>query len=101
MNYAAPDIEISASVPGTDSAAILKRLALLYGTRAGELAGDRSFGLDWGSVDQTGERAKAILSSEIINKTTKYEPNAQVSKVTWEHDPASGKLKPKVVIKIV
>lgn len=75
-------------------------LETLYSTRAGTAALDRDFGLDWNSIDMPSLSARAALEAEIIAKTRKYEPRAEVSQIEWL--PASdGALKPKVVINIV
>lgn len=80
---------------------VLRCLTVLYGTRVGEQGLDRDFGIDWSFLDQPMETAKAMIEAELITKTRKYEPRAQVERVTWEGDYASGNIRPKVVIALV
>ena len=70
----------------TNEETILRQLTILYGTRAGEQALDRSFGLDWSFVDQPTEVAKALLSAEIITKTNTYVPAVAVSSIDFTAD---------------
>lgn len=96
-----PEIELEASIPGADIASRMKRASVLFGTREGELAGDRGFGLSWDAVDGPIEAVKAALANEIVTKVAKYLPGASVSKVTWQQDAISGQVTPKVVINFV
>lgn len=96
-----PEIELEASIPGTDAASQMKRASVLFGTREGELAGDRSFGLNWDSLDAPIESVKAQLANEIVEKVSKYLPGASISKITWTQDAISGHITPKVVIRFV
>ncbi|MDO4495902.1 MAG: lysozyme [Clostridiaceae bacterium] len=77
---------------------ILRCLNVLYGSRVGTLATDRDFGIDWSFLDMPMESAKAMIESELIRKTRKYEPRAKVKQVLWTGDATSGIIKPKVVI---
>lgn len=77
--------------------AICRNLAVLYGTRKGEQALDRSFGLDWSFLDQPTEVAKAMLSAEIITQTNKYVPTVAVSNIDFTAD-MYGNLMPTVIV---
>lgn len=79
----------------TNKEAIQRHLSILYGTRAGEQAQDRSFGIDWSFLDQPLEVAKAMLSAEIIEKTAAYEPNVTVTAIDFTAD-INGNLTPTV-----
>ena len=81
----------------TNKEAILRQLSILYGTRAGEQALDRSFGLDWSFLDQPHEVAKAMLSAEIITKTNTYVPTVAVSSIDFTAD-MNGHLSPIVSV---
>ena len=81
----------------TNKEAILRQLSVLYGTRAGEQALDRSFGLDWSFLDQPQEVAKAMLSAEIITKTSTYVPSVAVSSIDFTAD-INGHLTPTVSV---
>ena len=84
----------------TNKEAILRQLSVLYGTRAGEQAMDRSFGLDWSFLDQPHEVAKALLSAEIITKTNTYVPTVAVSHIDFIAD-INGHLTPTVSVEEV
>lgn len=75
--------------------AIHRQLSVLYGTRKGEQALDRNFGLDWSFLDQPMEVAKALLSVEIINKTALYVPSVSVSSIDFNAD-MDGNLVPTI-----
>ena len=81
----------------TNKEAILRQLSVLYGTRAGEQALDRNFGLDWSFLDQPHEVAKALLSAEIITKTSTYVPSVAVSSIDFTAD-INGHLTPTVSV---
>lgn len=79
---------------------IRRCLETLYSTREGTTALDRDFGLSWDFLDKPTLEARAALEAEIILKTRKYEPHAEVSEITWQ-SADDGSIKPKVVISIV
>ena len=91
------DIKIVFEKNLTNKEAILRQLSILYGTRAGEQALDRSFGLDWSFLDQPHEVAKAMLSAEIITKTNTYVPAVAVSSIDFTAD-MNGHLTPIVSV---
>lgn len=96
-------IEIEAG-SADDSAAqeILRNLQVLYGTRAGEQALDRDFGIDADILDYPQESAKALLAAEYVRKTERYEPRARVVRVDWTKGSAKdGNMIPKVVVSFV
>lgn len=84
----------------TNKEAIYQQLSVLYGTRTGEQALDRNFGLDWSFLDQPTEVAKAMLSAEIITKTNKYVPAVSVSAIDFAAD-INGNLTPTVSVEEV
>lgn len=79
----------------TGKEAVQRHLSILYGTRAGEQAQDRNFGIDWSFLDQPLEVAKAMLSAEIIEKTAIYEPTITVAAISFSAD-TNGNLTPTV-----
>lgn len=79
----------------TNKEAIRRRLAVLYGTRKGEQALDRNFGLDWSFLDQPTEVAKALLSAEVITQTAAYIPEVTVTSIKFTAD-INGNLVPTV-----
>ncbi len=84
----------------TNKESILRQLTVLYGTRKGEQALDRSFGIDWSFMDQPTEIAKAMLSAEIITKTNTYVPAVAISAIDFTAD-INGNLIPTVSVEEV
>lgn len=73
-------------------------LATLYTTPIGTVALDRDFGIDWGIVDMPLPIAKSMYTTEIIQKTIKYEPRVRAKQVLFEIDAVSGLLCPTILI---
>lgn len=95
------EIEIEPST-STEQENIYNCLLALYGSREGEQALDREFGLNTDCLSLPVEAAEAKLTAEIIRKTKKYEPRAQVTEVEYStEDSDQGLIKPKVVVEIV
>ena len=84
----------------TKKEAIYRQLSILCGTRAGEQALDRNFGLDWSCLDQPIEVAKAMLSAEVITKVNRYVPTAAVTNIDFIADN-NGNLTPTVSVEEV
>ena len=97
-----PVIQIEAGNIGeTEAREIYRNLLVLYGTRAGEQALDRDFGIDANINDCPQESAQALLAAEYIRKTQRYEPRARVVRVEWiGGGEPMGAMTPKVVIQI-
>lgn len=73
-----------------------------YGSKEGEQALDREFGLNMECLSLPAEAAQAMLTAEIIRKTKKYEPRAEVLEVEYETSHSQqGRIRPKVVVQIV
>lgn len=82
--------------------AIYNCLLTLYGSKEGEQALDREFGLNMECLSLPAEAAQAMLTAEIIRKTKKYEPRAEVLEVEYETSHSQqGRIRPKVVVQIV
>lgn len=95
------DVEINPS-ESTEERDVYNCLKTLYGSREGEQALDREFGLNMDCLSLPAEAAEAKLTAEIIRKTKKYEPRAQVLEVSYETSRSlQGNIRPKVVINIV
>ena len=95
------DVEINPS-ESTEERDIYNCLKTLYGSREGEQALDREFGLDISCLSLPAEAAEALLTAEITRKTARYEQHAQVQQVDYsEQDGKKGYIRPKVVVKIV
>ena len=92
------DVEINPS-ESTEERDVYNCLKTLYGSREGEQALDREFGLNMDCLSLPAEAAEAKLTAEIIRKTKKY---AQVLEVSYETSRSQqGNIRPKVVINIV
>lgn len=86
----------------TEELDIYNCLVTLYGSREGEQTLDRDFGLNIDCLSLPAEAAEANLTAEIIRKTKRYEPRAQVLEVKYETKNAQqGQICPKVVVQIV
>lgn len=100
------DIEVEVEPSdGDQDRDVYNRLITLYGSRVGEQALDREFGLDISCLSlpaEAAEAAEALLTAEITRKTARYEQHAQVQQVDYsEQDGKKGYIRPKVVVKIV
>ena len=95
------EVEISCETATSTKEDVMRCLSVLFGTRIGEQALNRDFGLNWDMLDMPIEAAKALLENEIVTKTRKYEPRAEVVQIIWNGDAASGNIKPKVVVNVV
>ena len=80
---------------------VYRNLLVLYGTRAGEQALDRDFGIDANISDYPQESAQALLAAEYVRKTQRYDPRATVLRVEWvSGGEPMGIMTAKVVIQI-
>ncbi|MCB2187691.1 MAG: GPW/gp25 family protein [Deltaproteobacteria bacterium] len=82
---------------------VRQNVRLILTTPKGSLVLDRDFGLDFSVIDQPLPRAQALLAAEIVDQVARFEPRADVVKVTFEPDlagAADGKLIPHVRLRI-
>lgn len=91
------NVEITLRPSGSEAEDVRRCLRVLLGTRAGTLALDRDFGLDWSFLDLPTETAKAACAAEIYAKIAKYEPRAHLAQVTFRSD-ASGRFLPRIEV---
>lgn len=91
------DVEITIDPAGSAAEDVRRCLRVIIGTRAGTLALDRDFGIDWSFLDMPTEAAKAAFTAEIFSKVEKYEPRAHISRVTFASD-ASGRFIPRIEV---
>ena len=68
--------------------------------REGEQALDRAFGISWDAVDAPPYVARALLTQEIIAKTRRYEPRAQILRVDYDEPDLSGTLAARVTLEV-
>lgn len=93
------DIELSLNDNSELAQEIKKCIIVILNTRAGTLAMDRDFGLTCDFLDMNTEQAKQVMTQEIITKLAKYEPRANVDRITFKAD-VNGVLKPKLEVSI-
>ena len=76
-------------------------LEILFGTREGEQALDRSFGISWDFLDNPTPVARAMLAQDIIAKAAKYEPRAKIISVDYKYGATEGIMIPRVSVEVV
>jgi phage baseplate assembly protein W len=79
---------------------ILQNIRTILTTAKYSVPIDREFGLSATMLDDPTPIAQAKLTAEIIAAVNRWEPRAQVKKVTFEVDDTQGILRPKVQVKI-
>lgn len=92
-----PEVKIDITAANSAADDVKRCLMVLLGTRAGTLALDREFGLDWSFLDMPTEAAKAACAAEILEKIRRYEPRAHVARVTFGGD-VNGKFTPRIEV---
>lgn len=98
-NINASNLQIDWEARGNDE--IRQNVRVILTTVAGTVPFDRDFGISLDPLDAPLELAKAKLTVDFINKVRKYEPRAEVKKVTFEYDSLNGCISPKVVMGLV
>ena len=93
------DIEINLHENSELAEDVRQCITVILSTRAGTLAMDRDFGLDYAFLDMNTEQAKQVMTQEIITKLAKYEPRAKVESITFSSN-INGELKPKLEVSI-
>lgn len=94
-------IIINLSQPGSTAEDVRRCLSVLYGSRAGEQALDREFGISWECLDNPPPVAQALLAQEILAKTARYEPRARITNVDYDFDAPEGVMIPRVTVEVV
>lgn len=81
---------------------VYRNLRVLYGTRVGEQALDRDFGINQVSADAPSPEAEAELTAEYVRKTQRYEPRARVTHVDWTNGKReNGNVHPRLEVELV
>ena len=94
-------IEISFKTQSDTNESVRSCLEILFGTREGEQALDRSFGISWDFLDNPLPVAQAMLSQEILAKVAKYEPRAKIISVDYEYGAPEGIMIPRVSVEVI
>ena len=79
---------------------VLQNVQTFLCTRRGSVAMDREFGIDGSVVDRPINKAKAIISADILRNLPRYEPRVKVLSVTFTGDGVEGVLTPKVKVRV-
>lgn len=88
--------------PKTIEEEVLQNVVTLISTSKYDVPLDRGFGLEQQFIDMPLPTAQAIFISEIFDAIEKYEPRAEVLKITFEQDEKmSGKLIPCLEVNII
>ena len=77
---------------------ILQNIAIILSSPKGSVTLDRNFGIDMSALDLPLEMAENICTAQIIEAIQDYEPRVKVTKVTYEKDHLTGRLRPKVMV---
>lgn len=85
--------------PSSKYVEILQNVRTILATPIYSVPLDRTFGIDAECLDMPMPIAKANLGQKIIKAIRKYEPRAEVTKITWEANQ-DGILNPKVQVRI-
>lgn len=80
---------------------VLESINNLLNTKAGTLAGNREFGLDYSCLDKPIKVAEALLIQDIYVKVQQFEPRANIQSVNCTIDGKDGKITTRMVIEVV
>ncbi len=86
--------------PGTVYEEVIQNLYFLYSSVEYDIPLDRGLGIDPKYIDKPIETAKALATTDIYDKTEKYEPRAEIVSIDFKADYQSGILKPIVEVAI-
>lgn len=78
---------------------ILECLKNLYETPVGTVALNRDFGIDFSILDMPVPTAKQAYTVEVIKKTKRFEPRADVESVIFKSVSDGNRLRPIIKIK--
>lgn len=86
--------------PGTLYEEVIQNLWFLYSTIEYDIPLDRALGLNATYIDKPIETAKALATTDIYDKTEKYEPRAEIVSIDFSVDYERGILKPIVEVEV-
>jgi phage baseplate assembly protein W len=87
--------------PATVVEEVLQNVYMIMTTPKYSVPLFREFAANATYLDRPLPVAKAQLAAELATNIPKYEPRAQVKKITWTGDGETGQLVPQAVITIV
>ena len=86
--------------PGTLYEEVIQNLWFLYSTVEYDIPLDRALGLNAAYLDKPIETAKALATTDIYDKTEKYEPRADIVSIDFFVDHVRGILRPIVEVEV-
>lgn len=86
--------------PSSRTAEILQNVQTILMTLKKSVPMDREFGISGDTMDLPIATAQAKFTSEIVAAVSKYEPRAQVLKISYQGDGADGVLKTTVKVRV-
>lgn len=86
--------------PETVYEEVVQNLYFLYSSTEYDIPLDRGFGLSGTYIDKPIETAKALVTTNIYDKTEEYEPRAEIVSIEFKADHEKGILKPIVEVGI-
>lgn len=86
--------------PATVYEEVIQNLWFLYASIEYDIPLDRAMGLNPAYIDKPIETAKALITTDIYDKTEEYEPRAEVVSIEFSADYEKGVLKPIVEVEI-
>lgn len=86
--------------PSTVYEEVVQNLYFLYSSTEYDIPLNRAFGLSGTYIDKPIETAKALVTTDIFDKTEEYEPRAEIVSIEFKDDYAKGMLKPVVEVDI-
>lgn len=95
------ELGIDTNFGATGTEEIQQNVAVIISTPQGSVVSDRAFGINFNIVDRPLLIAKGLLIQNYTEAVRTYEPRAEVTSVTFNTDPDTGLLIPKVVVNIV
>ncbi len=86
--------------PATIYEEVVQNLYFLYSSTEYDIPLDREFGLGGTYIDKPVEAAKALIMTDIYDKTEKYEPRADIVSIVFAADDQKGILRPVVEVEV-
>jgi phage baseplate assembly protein W len=79
---------------------VLQNVRTYLCTTQGSVVLDRALGIDASVVDQPINKAKAIISSDILSGLSRHEPRAKVVEIGFSGDGMNATLVPMVKVRV-
>lgn len=86
--------------PGTVYEEVIQNLWFLYSSIEYDIPLDRALGLNAAYIDKPLEIAKALITTDLYDKTEEYEPRAEIVNIDFAVDYVRGVLKPIVEVEV-